>query len=128
MKNAHTLIVVLLMLLSCTQREPSEVAARVAKQYYEQLLSGDYEAFVDGIYHADTITPDYRSQLVENMRKFIAEQNKRRKGIQEVNIEKSEVDSARHTADVYLKFQYGDNTSERVLVPMTELGGTWYLR
>ena len=115
-------------LCGCSQPAPSEVAAQVARQYYEQLVQGDYAAFVDGMWQPDSISAAYRAELIGNMKKFMAEQNAQRKGIREIHVDTAEADTARHTADVYLLFRYGDNSEERVLVPMTEHGGTWYLR
>ena len=116
------------VLSGCSRPDASEVAGQVAKQYYEQLIQGDYAAFVDGMWQPDSLTADYREQFVGNMKKFVAEQNAQRKGIREIHVESAEADTARHTAQVYLLFRYGDNSEERVLVPMTEHGGTWYLR
>ena len=46
--------------------DPADVAAQVAKQYYDYLLEGKYEAFVDGKYRPDSIPGSYRDQLVMN--------------------------------------------------------------
>ena len=54
-----------------------EVAGRAAKAYYDQLLHGDYNAFVAGRYQPDSIPAAYREQLVANAKMFLGQQNPR---------------------------------------------------
>lgn len=108
--------------------DPADVAAQVAKQYYDYLLDGKYEAFVDGKYRPDSIPGSYREQLVMNMKMFMGQQERERRGIKEARIVNAVADTARHEANVFLVFCYGDSTVEEVLVPMVESQGIWYLR
>ena len=46
------------------------MALQAAKVYYDQLLHGDYAAFVDGMNMNDTVVPAYREQLITNMMRW----------------------------------------------------------
>lgn len=118
----------LLLLMACSRPDASEVAARVAKQYYDQLVEGRYADFVDAHYQPDSIPASYREQLVANARMFMGQQQAEHRGIKEVRIAHAMADTASHQASVFLVLCYGDSTSEEVLVPMVERRGTWLLR
>ena len=108
--------------------DPADLAAQAAKQYYDYLLEGKYEAFVDGQYRPDSIPGSYRDQLITNVKMFMGQQQREHRGIKETRIVNAEADTARHEANVFLAFCYGDSTIEEVLVPMVEHQGLWFLR
>ncbi len=105
-----------------------EIAANAAQQYYSYLMNGDYEAFVDGTYRADTIRPAYRQQLLDNMKMFVAQQQEEHQGIKSFTVKRVELDSLITKADVFLILTYGDSCKEEVLLPMVQHEGLWYLR
>lgn len=117
-----------LLFLSCSHRNPAELAGQVAKQYYEQLLSGDYDSFVDGTWQPDPIPASYRDQLIDNAKMFVEQQQVKHRGIREVRTSNAEADSTGTAANVFLVFCYGDSTAEEVLVPMIQHEGTWYMK
>lgn len=99
-----------------------------ARQYYSYLLEGNYDAFVDGCYQKDSIRREYRNQLIDNAKMFVGQQNTERKGIKSFDLVSAKVDTASHTANVFLKLNYGDNSTEQVVLPMVEVDGLWYMR
>lgn len=107
---------------------PEERAARAAKVYYDWLIQGKYEDFVDGRYQPEAIPPAYRQQLIANAKMFVGDQQAAHKGLKEVRVATATVDTARHVANVFLIFVYGDSTTEEVLVPMIENKDVWYMR
>ena len=117
-----------LLLAACGQNNQGELASRAAKLYYEQLLAGQYADFVDGTYHKESITPNYREQLIDNAKMFIGQQQTEHNGIREVRIANFKVDSLSCQCDVYLVFAYGDSTCEEVLVPMISEDGVWLMK
>lgn len=118
-----------LLIVNCSTRpDPAGVAAQAAKQYYDYLLEGKYEAFIDGQYRPDSIPGSYREQLIMNAKMFMGQQQREHRGIKETRIVNAEADTARHEANVFMVFCYGDSTTEEVLVPMVENKGIWYLR
>ncbi len=120
--------VVCVVVCGCSHKDSADVAGQTAKVYYEQLLAGDYAAFADGIWHSDSISDSYRRQLIQNAESVASRQKSQRGGITGVEVSHVETDSARHEANVYLMFKFSDNTKEKILVPMKEHEGTWYLR
>ena len=125
----YFLLFISLFLFSCSgKHEETDIVGAAAKQYYDYLLVGNYEAFVDGQYHRDSISPNYREQLIANAKMFIAQQRREHRGLYEVQVVKTSVNEKAHSADAFLVFVYGDSTREEVLVPMVEHKGLWYLK
>ena len=132
----------LFFLFSCSSEENldhADLAAETAKVYYEQLLNGDIIAFVDGTAMHVDVVPTYREQLETNMKMFLGQQERDHKGIKSVKKVKGTLtcptdaegqpkDTAHITANAFLIFNYGDNTSEQVVVPMVRVNGTWMMR
>ena len=136
------LLFLALSLTSCKDDGPTnhaDLAAETAKVYYEQLLNGDITAFVDGTAMHVDVVPTYREQLETNMKMFLGQQERDHKGIKSVKKVKGTLtcptdaegqpkDTAHITANAFLIFNYGDNTSEQVVVPMVRVNGTWMMR
>ena len=132
----------LFFLFSCSSEESldhADRAAETAKVYYEHLLHGNIAAFVDGTAMHVDVVPTYREQLETNMKMFLGQQEKEHKGIKSVKKVKGTLtcptddqgqpkDTAHITANAFLIFNYGDNTSEQVVVPMVRVNGTWMMR
>ncbi len=120
----------LLCLASCKpeDRKPEEVALQTAKVYYDYLLQGDYNSFVEGTLQGDTVPADYRQQLLLNMQMFVEKQRREHQGIVRIEPLRAVADTATHTASAFLSVHYADSVREEIVVPMVEKGGIWYLR
>ena len=120
------------LLLACSGKssEPdaAQLAANAAKTYYEQLLKGDYGSFVDGRYQPTELPENYRQQLIANAKMFVGQEEKEHKGIKSVSVADGRADTAKHVANAFLTFSYGDGTKEQVVVPMVEVKKVWYMR
>lgn len=108
--------------------DAAQVAANAAKTYYDQLLKGDYGSFVDGRYQPTKIPESYRQQLIANAKMFVGQEEKEHKGIKSVSVADGRADTAKHVANAFLTFTYGDGTKEQVVVPMVEVKNVWYMR
>ena len=115
---------------SCKKEEidPAVVAGNVAKQYYQYLLDGKYEEFVDGYYQPDSIPGVYREQLITNAKMFVGLQKEVHQGMVKVDVAKVSADTANHVANVFLNIAYGDSTTEEVVVPMVLVDGNWMMK
>lgn len=115
---------------SCRKDEvrPEDIALQAAKVYYDQLLRGDYDAYVDGTLHGDSVPPAYRRQLVLNMQMFVERQQGEHKGIVSVTPLRAVADSTLNCVNAFLTVAYADSVQEEIVVPMVEKGGVWYLR
>ena len=75
------MLVLLVLLASCGSATKEELASLAAKGYYDHLIHGKYEQFYEGLDHrtlpdGTTLSTDsaYRSQMLDNLRQFMAQQ------------------------------------------------------
>lgn len=126
------LIAVALLLAACGGKkqdiDQGKLAAKAAKHYYEQLLKGDYEAFLDNENRTSNLPDNYRKQLLLNLKQFVAQQDSVHHGIDSITLGASHFSAKDNTASVFLLFYYGDKTTEQVVVPMVKERGKWILR
>lgn len=126
------LIAVALLLAACGEKKKNvdqgKLAAKAAKHYYEQLLKGDYEAFLDNENRTNNLPDNYRKQLLLNLKQFVAQQDSVHHGIDSITLGASHFSAKDNTASVFLLFYYGDKTTEQVVVPMVKEHGKWILR
>ena len=107
---------------------PSEMAGRTAKLYYENLLHGRYDVFVDGFYRPDSIPSSYRSQLIDNARMYVAQMNDDHHGLARVDLIRATADTARNEGRAVLLLCFADSTREEVVVPMVRIENLWMMR
>ncbi|EEX19683.1 hypothetical protein [Prevotella veroralis] len=126
------LIAVALLLAACGGKKKNvdqgKLAAKAAKHYYEQLLKGDYEAFLNNENRTNNLPDNYRKQLLLNLKQFVAQQDSVHHGIDSITLGASHFSAKDNTASVFLLFYYGDKTTEQVVVPMVKEHGKWILR
>lgn len=118
---------VLFLTMACSG-DPSEAAGETARLYYQYLLDGKYDDFVDGFYRPDSIPHTYRASLIENAQMYMYQQEQERKGVSDVKVVRAYADTALHAAHVFLLLTYKDSTTEEIVVPMVEEKGKWYMR
>ena len=128
MRKFVYLILIVIVVACSTGVSREEQAALAAKGYYTHLVQGEYEQFVEGRFMADSLPADYRSQLIEGYKQFVAQQLEARKGIQEVSVSRAYTDSLAGYTNVLLMLCYGDSTTEEVVVPMVERNGRWMMK
>ncbi len=122
------LLVSLAQWAACSSPTREELASLAAKGYYQHLIEGDFDHFLEGRVMADSLPDDYRSQLIDGYSQFLAQQVKARGGINEVRISRAFTDSTQQYTSVLLMLCYGDSTSEEVVVPMVERNGRWMMK
>ena len=126
------LIAVALLLVACGEKKKNvdqgKLAAKAAKHYYEQLLKGDYEAFLNNENRTNNLPDNYRKQLLLNLKQFVAQQDSVHHGIDSITLGASHFSAKDNTASVFLLFYYGDKTTVQVVVPMVKERGKWILR
>ena len=128
MRKLVYLILIVIVVACSTGVSREEQAALAAKGYYTHLVQGEYEQFVEGRFMADSLPADYRSQLIEGYKQFVAQQVEARKGIHEVSVSRAYTDSLAGYTNVLLLLCYGDSTTEEVVVPMVERNGRWMMK
>ena len=120
----------LLFFCACGEdRRVEDVVAAQAREYYDCLLGGDYESFLEGFSEVDSMPADYREQLLTNVSHFMGQQKKEHKHIERVEALKAVVDTATHQATAFLLLCFGDSLREEVAVPLIECrDGRWRMR
>ena len=127
--KAVSAVVGVLVLVACGSNvSPEEQALLAAKGYYEHLLSGEYEDFLEGKAGADSLPADYREQLLAACKQYVFKQRDEHGGIREIQAGNATADTAKHVANAFLLLCYGDSTTEEIVVPMVERDGKWRMR
>ncbi len=123
-------IVFLVNLVSaCGGASREELASLAAKGYYEHLIHGEYEQFYEGMDQRElTGETDYRSQMLDNFRQFMARQEQEHRGILEVRVSNATTDTVQQFTNVFLVLCFGDSTNEEIVVPMVERNGAWRMK
>ncbi len=127
----YALFLAVLLLSSCSKKKETDhgaIAAEAAKHYYENLISGKYKQFLEGMNLPDKLPKSYERQMLENFKAFAKRQDKQRKGIKKVSIRSVKFFAKDSTASAFLLLHYGDSTTEEVVVPMLKRRGLWYMR
>ena len=128
MKRLPGIALFLLLLGACSGPTPEEMASLAAKGYYDHLLRGEYQQFLEGKSGADSLPDAYREQLLVGYKQFMALQQKNHRGIREVRISNAKTDSLEKYTSVFLVLCFGDSTNEEVVVPMVEQQGRWRMK
>ncbi len=129
-KHRSVLCLLCLCLLAACHHgpNPDEQALQAAKGYYDELLSGNCEAFLDGKAVTDSLPPDYRSQMLQVYRNFLDEQQENHGGVHHVTAERAFRDTTLHLTHAFLLLHFSDSTREEITVPMVEVNGQWKMK
>ena len=122
-------IVLLAMMAACGSATKEELASLTAKGYYDHLIHGEYEQFYEGMdQRALSDEPAYRSQMLDNLRQFMARQEREHRGVLDVRVSNATTDTVQQFTNVFLVLCFGDSTNEEVVVPMVERNGAWRMK
>ena len=106
-----------------------EMASLAAKGYYEHLIHGEYEQYLEGKDGLDRqATEDYWNQLLDNCNQFVRQQETAHRGISEVRVVSAKNDTLQKYTNVFLVLCFGDSTNEEIVVPMVERDGRWKMK
>ena len=122
---------IVLAFVSCRKTadiNPNDVAAQAARTYYDYLLRGKYEAYVDGFYRPDSIPSSYREQLIVSAKQYVGQMRDDHKGLKNIEAATAKTDTAKHLGEAYLVLVFGDKTKEEIVVPLVLHNGSWMLR
>ena len=128
-------IVLLAVLTACGSATKEELASLAAKGYYDHLIHGEYEQFYEGMDQrtlpdGTTLSDEavYRSQMLDNLRQFMARQAQEHRGVLEVRVSNATTDTVQQLTNVFLVLCFADSTNEEIVVPMVERDGAWRMK
>ena len=126
----YSFSLLLISLVACNEVSPEQQAAEAAKSYYDQLVEGYAEGFLEGKAGVDSLPADYCDQLLEVYKQYIDELQHKHQGLQGVRIADNigRRDTLQHLMYTFLLLSYGDSTQEEITVPMVEVNGEWKMR
>lgn len=132
-KHIFYIFLAITALVSCNGREAEKLdqgtlAVNTAKLYYQDLISGKTERFLEGVNMPDHIPEGYRKQMLTNYKQFMERQKKEHRGIDSIAISNAQFSEKDSTASVFLILHFADSTSEQIVVPMLKRKGIWYMR
>ena len=129
------MIVLLAALAACGSATKEELASLAAKGYYDHLIHGEYEQFYEGMDQrtlpdGTTLSDEavYRSQMLDNLRQFMARQAQEHRGVLEVRVSNATTDTVQQLTNVFLVLCFADSTNEEIVVPMVERHGAWRMK
>lgn len=129
MMKKLAVIVLMAVLAACGSATKEELASLAAKGYYDHLIHGEYELFYEGFdQRALSDEAGYRSQMLDNLRQFMARQEQEHRGVLEVRVSNATTDTVQQFTNVFLVLCFGDSTNEEVVVPMVERNGAWRMK
>ena len=131
-----------MILAACSSEVSQEKRAQTtAQKYYEQLVAGDYNSFVEGsLMGQDSVPEVYKSQMLLNAQMFMERMQTEHRGIKSVKPLRATVDTIKLrvanepeavkeiVAQAYLSLGFADSTKEEIVVPMVLKNDIWYIR
>lgn len=118
------------LFMACSSVTPEEQAAKAAKSYYDLLVDGQVETFLEGKVGSNSLPNDYMEQLVKAHRQYLSDIKEKHGGLREVLVSPNvaHCDSSLHLTYAFLLLCYGDSAQEEVTVPMVEVDGEWRMK
>ena len=131
MRTSGFLLMAILLLCGCSQQDQlsEEQAGIAAKEYYDRLLAGDIDAFLNGKADIDSVPADYRSQMYAACEQYKKELDETHGGVAAITVSNARKDSTQQMMmQAFLLLNFRDSTKEEIIVPMVQRGEVWKLR
>ena len=131
MRTSGFLLMAILLLCGCSRQgqSPEEQAGIAAKEYYDRLLAGDVDGFLNGKADIDSVPADYRSQMYAACEQYKKELDETHGGVAAITVSNARKDSTQQMMmQAFLLLNFRDSTKEEIIVPMVQRGEVWKLR
>ncbi len=131
MRTSGFLLMAILLLCGCSRQgqSPEEQAGIAAKEYYDRLLAGDIDAFLNGKADIDSVPADYWSQMYAACEQYKKELDETHGGVAAITVSNARKDSTQQMMmQAFLLLNFRDSTKEEIIVPMVQRGEVWKLR
>lgn len=121
-------LIALLSLMACGKLSPEEQASLAAKGYYEHLIEGEWDAYMEGVNGTEGAPADYVEQLRVSAKQYVQRLKHLHQGVQSIEVASARTDSMLQCTQVFLILNFGDATHEEICVPMVESNGRWRMK
>ena len=111
--------------MSCRKDGKSKIS-RAAETYYGYLIEGKYADYVGAIAYSDSMTEEYRSQMVDLVAQYAARERESRGGLVAAKALDDTVSG--DVGSVFIEVLFGDSTREEVSLPMVRCGEVWKMQ
>lgn len=120
-------LVSILLFAACRKEVPDlnscTAVCSQAETYYQNLMAGQYEKYLEGISGACAMLPEQRAQTLQALKAFCQNQQAQHGGMVSVRGVEALLQDKR--AEVYMDIIYADSVSERIVVPMVLEDSVW---
>lgn len=99
---------------------------KAAVKCYEMLQDGKYDKFVGQIAYADSMSEDYRSQMIDLVHEYAASLKEKHGKITQIHATNDVIQD--NQAHVFLQLGFTDSTVEEIGVPMVKVGRKWRMQ
>ncbi len=131
MKHLLYIAIGFVLLSACSQKlSQEEEAAKAAQSYYQLLIDGQTDKFLQGKMGSDSFPDGYREQMLGVYEQYVREVKEEHGGIREVLISDNigKTDSSNHLVYTFLVLCFGDSAQEEITVPMVDKDGIWKMK
>lgn len=120
-------MIAIVMVVSCSELSREQRRLRRAAEHdYELMMKGKYEKFVREIAYADSMSDDYKAQMIDLVREHasaLEQQHGRMTAVKAINDIISD-----DQAHVFLQVGFADSTCEEIGLPMVKVGKKWKMQ
>ncbi len=117
----------ILLFASCWKDNAQLSPREAAESYYASLISGDVDAYMQGMADYDSLPDDYRSQLRDMFLQYLDGERRQRGGIVSATaLRDTIIDSL--LAHVFIELLFGDSTHEEVGLPLVRTPDGWRMK
>lgn len=121
--------VLILSLVSCEKKPTRRESARMAaEQYFTYLINGQYESFANCVFTPDSMPEEYRLQLAQAVKQYAENDTRKRGGIQGATVLDDSIFADSTQAIVTVQLKFGDQTLERVQLPLVLTTDGWKMK
>lgn len=104
----------------------NEHMREAALSYYGHLIAGEYDQCVDAIVYKDSMTEEYRAQMIDVMAQYAEREKQRTGGMVSVRVLADTL--LEDVGHVFLEAVYADSTSEEISLPMVLSEDGWKIQ
>ncbi|MDE7378260.1 MAG: hypothetical protein K2N13_04780 [Paraprevotella sp.] len=113
-------------IIGCRRATESDRLRSAAVDYYGHFIAGEYAQCVDAIVYRDSMTDEYRSQLIDLLAQYAEREKCRTGGLVAVRVLSDTI--MEEVGHVFLEAVYADSTSEEIVLPMVRSGEGWKIQ